>query len=440
MRLAAQPSDVAGSKGTRRLVASIDSSLTAHHDAYGHLPVNRHGLAAASDLAHRVDVAGLRGRGGGWFPTARKMQAVAGQVKRRRQRPVVIANGMEGEPASHKDSLLLTRSPHLVLDGLQLMAQTMGARDAFLAVPAGSPAIPVLQLAMLERSSAKLDAKQPKLLIGPDRYVASEESALANAAGGGQQLPQFAPRRHESGLGRRPTLVNNVETLAHLACIARYGPEWFRQLGTTASPGTTLVTVSGIVQNPAVLEITVGTTVSDILSSVGGTTQPLQACLTGGFGGTWVAASAATAGWSPEGLTDAGGVVGASVLGVIGHGTCGLAETSRIMWWLASQSAGQCGPCRFGLAAVAASLGQLTALADPVTAHERLRHQLGLIPGRGACRHPDGATRLARSALHVFSGEVDHHLHGRCTAPQSRCELQVPAPGIVPARQPKRGR
>ncbi len=432
--------DTARSADTTRLLASLDPSLTAHHATYGHLPVHRGRLTGAADLIELIDAAGLRGRGGGWFPTARKMQAVAGHAKRRRQRPVVIANGMEGEPASHKDALLMTHSPHLVLDGLQLVAQEMDSRDILLAVPAASPALATVQAAMLERRNANLDARQPRLLIGPDRYVASEESALASAAGGGAPLPTFTPRRHESGIARQPTLVSNVETLAQLACIVRYGAQWFRQVGTTASPGTTLVTVSGIVANSGVLEIALGTAVSNILASVGGTTEPLQACLVGGFGGAWIPGSAAAAGWSHEQLAAVDGVIGASVLGVIGPSTCGIAETSRIMWWLASESAGQCGPCRFGLAAVATSFAQLAAVADPVAAHERLLRQLGLIPGRGACRHPDGATRLARSALQVFAGEVDHHLRGRCTAPHSRAVLPVPQPGPVPARQPTRGR
>jgi NADH:ubiquinone oxidoreductase subunit F (NADH-binding) len=137
--------------------------------------------------------------------------------------------------------------------------------------------------------------------------------------------------------------------------------------------------------------------------------------LFGGYGGAWLAWDGA---WSlqlaPETLRKAGTTLGPGILSVLPQGTCGLAHTADIARWMAAQGAGQCGPCLFGLPAVAADLDLLVRGTGTRAVLDQLRRRLGLLPGRGGCAHPDGTARLIASALHVFADEVERHLIGTC--------------------------
>lgn len=381
-----------------RLLAGNGPSLAEHVATHGELR-----LAGRQPLLDEADRSGLLGRGGAGFPLARKLRTVAAG-----SRPVVLGNGCEGEPASAKDTVLLTRHPHLVLDGLQAAAHAVGAQQAHLALHAGSPALPLVRKALGERS----DPVRVVVHETPVRYVASEESALVNHVDTGSALPRFTPPRpFEQGIGKRPTLVSNVETLAHLALVARHGGEWFRSVGDPEEPGTMLVTVGG-----QVVEVPTGTRLADLLALDG-----LRAVLVGGYFGTWVsAAQAHDLVLTHRDLQAAGGALGAGIVVGLPQDRCGLAETARVASYLAEQSAGQCGPCLNGLPAIA---GALRALAhgpwdDRTTGH--LDRWLAVVPGRGACRHPDGAVRLVRSALAVFAEDVAEHRAGRPCAGVTR--------------------
>ncbi|MGW2371021.1 NADH-ubiquinone oxidoreductase-F iron-sulfur binding region domain-containing protein [Kitasatospora sp. NPDC001683] len=391
--------------------------LTEHLRHHG--PVPRPGRA----LIEVVEEAGLTGRGGAGFPTGRKLRAVAGQQRRR---AVVVANGMESEPLSRKDQMLLATAPHLVLDGTVLAAEAVGADRVHVCVPRTRAAqLDALATAVDERRAAGLDSVPIRIEALPHGYVTSESTALVHWLNGGPARPTSSPpRTHEKGVRGRPTLVQNVETLAHLALIARHGADWFRQAGTTASPGTTLVTVAGAVHRPGVLETEPGALVGTLLQQAGGPDQPPQAVLLGGFAGTWLSLPHALGlPFSREGLTPHA-TPGAGVIAALPHDACPLAETARILAYLGANAAQQCGPCLFGLPAVA---DDYTALAHGHATPDlldRLRHRIGLLPGRGACRHPDGAARLAASALTTFTDDVDHHLsHGHCHRPTT---LPVP--------------
>ena len=389
-------------------------------------------------LIDEVERAGLRGRGGGWFPTHAKMRAVNESAASRRRlsrgrHPIAIANGMEGEPASSKDVALMAANPHLVLDGLSLAAQSVGASDARIAVHRGSAAEEVLTRALRERDD---DPVPIALVLPPARYVASEESALAHWVGDGVATPVFPDRPFQKGVDGRPTLVQNVETLAHLALIGRNGGDWFRERGCTSAPGTTLVTVAGSVVRPSVVEVPVGTAVLDILDQAGGPTQPLLGYLTGGYGGAWVSAGQLDeATWDPESVRSAGGVIGASVLWALGEDTCPLVELDRVTSWMAGESAGQCGPCMFGLPSIAEDVHRLAAGAPGADVVPRLRQRLGLVAGRGGCKHPDGTARLVATALDAFSKEVLRHEQGSCSAPE-HVGPRLPVPEHVGPRLP----
>ncbi|MBO0878624.1 MAG: SLBB domain-containing protein, partial [Pseudonocardia sp.] len=198
----------------------------------------------------------------------------------------MIANGCEGDPASTKDRALLTVAPHLVLDGIELAAHAVGAPETVLSLHHGDPLGDTLRAALAERPDSPL---LPRLVEVPARYVASADSALANYLTTGAAKPtgrEFRPSQR--GVHGRPTLVDNVETLAHLALIFRYGAAWFRERGTRSAPGTTLVTVGGAVRAPGVYEIDLGAPLSHPLRLAGGTARPVQAVLLGGLGGRWL--------------------------------------------------------------------------------------------------------------------------------------------------------
>ena len=395
-----------------------------HLACYGPLPPTAHPRNRPNpELIRQVERAGLTGRGGAGYPTARKLAAVAAG----RGAAIVVANGCESDPASSKDHALLTLAPHLVLDGIVIAAHAIGAQQAILCIHRGNPLTTTLRAAIAHRTHDPLPVQVVEV---PARYVASAASALVNFLNTGQARPTTTPpHTAQRGVRGHPTLVDNVETLAHLALIARYGADWFRSRGTPNSPGTTLITISGAVPRPGVYEIDYGTPLEHPLH-LAGEQQPNQAVLLGGLAGHWLPLPAARALPLTEGDCRTAGIrMGIAALAALPTTACGLATTAQILRYLAGESAGQCGPCMFGLPAIA---HDMTAIAEgtarPADA-QRLRHRLGIIPGRGACAHPDGASGLAVSALHVFARDLDAHLAGHpCPGATAPTSLPIPAP------------
>jgi len=412
------------------LVSGVPEDLRAHLARYGRPPYR----GGPGLLIHGVEAAGLTGRGGAAFPVHRKLAVVAAA----RGRKVIVANGAESEPASRKDDLLLRAAPNLVLDGLQLAAEAVGASEAHLCLHPGYH--PELLRALAERSAAGLDWLDVTLAEVPPRFLAGQESALVNRLGGGPALPAFVPPRvSERGLHGAPTLVQNVETLAHVALIARYGPQWFRMLGTDTEPGTMLTTVhqapsggSGGVKGSSapirqterqVIEVAIGTPLSGLLASQ----ADAQAVLIGGFHGTWLPMSqAATLTLENQALKRHGAALGAGVIAALPADRCGLAEAARVTRYLAAESAGQCGPCLNGLPAIAGAMAELASPRPRRRTRENVERWAGLVTGRGACNHPDGTVRFVRSALTVFAQELSRHERGRCSATSRRPFLPLP--------------
>jgi NADH:ubiquinone oxidoreductase subunit F (NADH-binding) len=382
-----------------RLLAGLrrDGALTlAEHEAI-HGPLPR----AGRELIDAVAEAGLRGRGGAGFPAAIKLAAVA-----RGRRPVVVVNGTEGEPMSGKDRLLLTRAPHLVIDGAELAAAAVGAREILLAAPANTHG--ALGAALAERRTRGVT-----LTESAPGYVAGEETAVIAHLEGRPPRPRLTPPRPaERGFKKRPTLVQNVETLAHLALIARHGPAWFRATGTDERPGTTLLTVSGAVGAEGVMELAPGVTLGRALDP----SEPLRAVLVGGYFGAWVPADEALT-LDDATLAAHGAALGAGVIVALGESSCPIAKTARITSYMAAESAGQCGPCVHGLGALAGVLERLAAGRGERDDAARLVRWTEMVRGRGACAHPDGVARMLASATRMFAEELDDHAHrGACSA------------------------
>jgi NADH:ubiquinone oxidoreductase subunit F (NADH-binding) len=390
----------------QRLLAAKGPGLGDHQQQFGALPES-----AGRTLVTVLDESGLTGRGGAGFPTGRKIASVTGR------KPVVIGNGAEGEPLSSKDATLLARAPHLVLDGLSIAATAVAADSVFIYAP--KHVMATVQIALDERAAAKVDHSRITVVEAPDRFVAGEESAVVSRIEGGPALPRDRTvLTTKSGVRGRPTLVNNVETLAHIALIARYGPAWFRSVGDTAQPGTMLVTLSGAHVQQSVVEVPTGSRLTDVISTDGHTDpRTLGAVLVGGYHGSWIPADAlGGARLSRNGLAALGASPGAGIVHALGRDECGLERTAEIVEYLADQSARQCGPCLNGLPRLSKLLDQLAYGRVDGALIGEIQRMLGLIDGRGSCRHPDGTARLVRTALAVFRSDITRHQHGRCEA------------------------
>jgi NADH:ubiquinone oxidoreductase subunit F (NADH-binding) len=415
---------------------SLDEHLAVHSQAPS-FP-RRRGRRSESPLIQQLERAGLRGRGGAGFPTATKLRAVAAS----RKRAVVVVNAAEGEPASLKDRTLMQTLPHLVLDGAQLAAQAIGADELVVCVCESARAsVEASTQAISERRGMPADSARMHVTTVPSTYVAGQEAALVNHLNGGPAIPTFTPPMvFEQGVRRRPTLVANAETLAHVALIARHGPAWFRQLGTPSQPGSTLVTLSGALAHPGVYEIEHGASLVSLIDAAGGMLANPRALLLGGYGGSWISGELLRGvALSDEHLAPHDASLGAGVVLLLSENACPVAETARVARWLAGQSAGQCGPCVHGLDAIATSVEEIAGGIARANAAQRIARLAALVHRRGACGHPDGAARFVMSALEAFGPEfADHARHGSCEGCGRPGELPLPVhrSAITPTSEP----
>jgi len=416
-----------------RLIASPPApSLAAHLDRLGPLP--RAGRRTGGTLIDATEAAGLRGRGGAGFPTATKLAAVVRAAGRRslvgQRRPVVVANGLEGEPASIKDATLLSHAPHLVLDGIVAAALAVGASDAVLCVDRErAGVIAIVERALAERERSGTDPLPIGLAAAPSRYVSGEESALVHWLNGGEARPTtVAPRPFERGVAARPTLVDNVETLAHLALIARFGPAWWRTVGTAEAPGSLLLTITDGHRSRSVFEVPQGLELGGLLDRAGVTAT--GDVLIGGYFGTWLRRDeVAGLRLMPGDLARFGASLGCGAIAVLPSNVCPLEEVARVTSWLAGETAGQCGACAHGLPAIAGAVGALVDGDGAGRARADLARWIPMVGGRGACKMPDGALRFVSSALRVFEEHRELHRYGSCAWVGAHAVLPVPRHG-----------
>lgn len=347
-----------------------------------------------------IAAAGLTGRGGAAFSTATKVSAA------QEHRARLVVNACDGELGAAKDGWVVEHHLAALVEGARLV--TPPGRAVTYAAHRGSAA------------ARRLASHGLPVLEVPARYVSSEESSLVSLLHGGLARPMTKRTPFVLGgadsAGRRvpPTLVLNAETVWRVAQVAARGPQWFRASGTAEEPGPRLVTVAGRVARPGVQETQAGVPVAELLRAAGGLAPDVGSVLVGGLGGVFLtAAEAHAATWSTAALRPLGASVGPGVLDVVDPHTCPLLVVDRMLAYAAGESAGQCGPCMFGLPAVAADWHEL-ATRPSRGVHDRLRGRLGLLPGRGACHFPDGVARFAASALRVHQDHLGDHVAGRC--------------------------
>ncbi len=403
--------------------------LEDHLDQWGQLPAWR-----GADLVDEVEASGLRGHGGAWFPVGAKWRSVRGTGIRK---PVVVANAAEGEPASGKDRFLVEHLPHLVLDGAAAAATAVGAGRVYVHVPARS--VGPVERALEERRRAGVEHCQTEVVVAPDRFLAGQESAVvATIVGRRPGIPTFSgiTTVRDQGVGGRPTLVQNVESLAHAALVARFGAAWFRSAGTAEAPGTMLLTVTGRWNEPRILEAPLGTPVGAVLQLGPDQARGVQGVLFGGYGGGWLTtAEALSIPLTEEATRTRGSSLGAGVVALLPSDVCPLAEVSRVVGYLEREGAGQCGPCVNGLAVLHSAMQQLAHRPNTLRGGlAAIPTICGLVEGRGACRHPDGVARFVRSALRVFGEHAELHLR---RGPCRNSPAFLPVPRGQRAKEPR---
>lgn len=362
-------------------------------------------------LAESID---LRGRGGAAFPFARKLRAVISTALRRDSQTVVLVNATEGEPASAKDKFLLTRVPHLVLDGAMLASLALGAREVIIAVTDGGAPERSIRTAIAEsRLSGKV-----RVVRLPERFITGEGGALVNGVNGKPALPPGRKvRAADQGVDGLPTLLSNAETYAQLALLSQLGPDQFKTIGTPQQPGTVLLTVWSPAGKPIVVEAPAGVPLAQVLDLCD--TGVGQGVLMGGYHGAWITpADARRATVSREGIDQVGGSLGAGIILPLDPEVCPLGEVARVATYLGAESAQQCGPCRLGVPAIATSLQALASGVSSAKAMDGVLEGAQVVRGRGACHHPDGSARFVTSALEAFKEDVSTHLSkGTCGRP-----------------------
>jgi len=351
--------------------------------------------------------AGLTGRGGAAFSTATKLEAA------RNHRADLVVNACDGELGAAKDAWVVEHHLPELVEGARLVA---GRRWVRFAAHLGS------------RTAERLHRAGLDVLEAPPRYVSSEESALVNLAHGGlarpvtKRQPVARGGRDASGRRLRPMLVLNAETTWRVAQVAANGVGWFRGFGTPEEPGPRLVAVSTPSVRGHVVQTEAGVPLVSILDAVGGLSPDAPAVLVGGLGGAFVpTAAAARLSWSAADLAPHGATLGPGVVEVLDARDCPLEFVDRCLTWAAGESAGQCGPCMFGLPALAADWSAFAGGRDRA-AYARIRSRVALLPGRGACRFPDGVAGFAWSALWAFAEHLEQHHAGRCDAAERRHE------------------
>lgn len=348
------------------------------------------------NLIDTLDRAGLTGRGGAAFRTAIKVEAAHTNGAR------LIVNACDGELGAAKDAHVVAHHLEELIRGARLVSR----RPAIYAAHRGSA------------TARRLAAAGLDVLEVPDRYVSSEESSLVSRANGGLARP-LAKRRPiafgatlADGTAVGPTVVLNAETVWRIRQIADRGVAWFRSFGTPDEPGPRLVAVGGAVSDPCVVEAAAGIRIADIVRAAG--PRPVGHVGVSGLSGGWITAEeAADLPWSNVALAPFGLSTGAGILHVLPAGSCPLTTVRTWLEYAAGETAGQCGPCMFGVPAV---VEDLVAVIDgrSSAATPTLRRRVELLRGRGACRFPDGVAGFVASVLRTFPTQLAQHAAGTC--------------------------
>jgi NADH-quinone oxidoreductase subunit F len=410
-----------GSILTSPTMASLDDHLAAG----GSEGLTKALTMSPQDIVAEVKRSGLRGRGGAGFPTGTKWETVAtsdpGAPK------YAVCNAAEGEPGTFKDRWLMRRNPYPIVEGLAIAAYAVGAQAGYIALKRSfTPELEAIHRAVGEMTKAGLlGAFEIDVYEGPDEYLFGEEKGLMEVLEGNLPMPRILPPFQEGLFATagspNPTLVNNVETLANVPHIVRYGAEWFRKLGTEGSPGTMLFTISGDVKAPGVYELPLGTPLRTLVEEIAGGPpggRGVKAIFPGASAGV-LTSDLLDVPMDFDAMKEAGSGLGSAGFVVYDDSACivrALLDTSRFLW---VESCAQCPACKLGTADITEALerierGEGTEL-DLNTALERTT----TVTGGQRCALPTGEALIVSSCIRAFEDEFRNHLNRSCPLPRS---------------------
>lgn len=405
------------------------------------------GLEAAQRMGREatieeISASGLRGRGGGGFPTGVKWAGIANQRGTRRY---LVCNAAEGEPGTFKDRALMRANPYQVVEGMLIAAYAIGASESFIGLKATfEPEIAAITKAIQElQSSGMCDDCTVTIVGGPEEYLFGEEKALLEVIEGKPPLPRWFPPYIQGLFAAspqegweaaphgdqvrtdepNPTLVNNVETLANVPHILANGPEWFRSMGTPESPGTIVATVVGDVVAPDVGEVELGTPVRDVIDAVGSGVMPGRSvkAVFSGVANPVLTADKLDAPLSYEGLAAVGSGMGAAGFIVYDDTACMVGAAYRFSRFLSVESCGQCPPCKLGSGAITEALERIEIGAGEESDIATIQHWLRRVTDGNRCYLPVQESLVVDSVLAAFPEEfVDHIENHRCPSPDQR--------------------
>lgn len=375
-----------------------------------------------------ITESGLRGRGGAGFPTGKKWEFARQCAEQTRY---VVLNGGEDEPGSKKDRLLLEHLPHLIIEGVILTAYAVGAAKAYLYINA------LYETAIRSISDGMEEAKREEywgerilgtpfsvdltLVAAPANYVAGEDTAVLEVIEGRSPLPrQKPPFPATAGLFAKPTIVNNVETLANVAPIIAKGAQWYRGFGTQESPGTMIFSLNEEVNRPGIYELPFGTSLRHLIEECGGGLKDgktIKAILPGGPSSAFLTPDKIDIPLDHQSLRAAESSIGCGVVQLIAEGECLVEETLKIAEFFARESCGQCPACRMETNMLATMLKKLQQGQGGEALLDQFGKVIAFNKGKGFCSLVNMPGPPIESALKLFRPDFDYHLvNGRCSA------------------------
>ncbi|MBI0434536.1 NADH-quinone oxidoreductase subunit F [Roseomonas sp. KE0001] len=375
-------------------------------------------LADPGAILPVLEQSGLRGLGGAGFPTHRKWAGVAAQPGPERW---IICNGNEDEPGTFKDRFLLAATPHQVIEGALIAALAVKATQVVLYInPREREAVLTCRAAvaawMAHPLAASVSAAIGQALTlqvreSSGHYIGGEETGAISSVEGGFPFPRLKPPfPFQQGVHGAPTLVNNVETLAHVPHILRHGAAWYQALGLGGAAGTKLYSLSGDVLRPGLHELPMGTSLRELVFTQGGgmlAGRGFKAVFTGGPSNTLLTAGDLDVALDFESLRARGSRLGTGAMIVVGEGTSILRKTAEYVAFFANNSCGQCPPCKIGTHQVSRILERLDTGAGRAGDLAALENLARLLPGSGRCGLVDGAATVLASSLATFRAEYE---------------------------------
>ncbi|HOG45021.1 MAG TPA: NADH-quinone oxidoreductase subunit NuoF [Anaerolineae bacterium] len=383
-----------------------------------------------AEVVDLVKRSGLRGRGGAGFPAGMKWSFVPKDSYPR----YLVCNADEGEPGTCKDRVLMEQDPHAVLEGVAIACYAIEAHVGFIYVRGEfSLSAERLEAAIAEAkaqgylgddvlgSGFALDIVVHR---GAGAYICGEETALLSSLEGERGNPRLKPPFPATeGLYRKPTVINNVETLANLPLIIERGPEWYTSMGTEKSPGVKLFALSGQVKRPGIYELPLGTPLRTLIEECGGGTlddRPVKAVIPGGSSSPMLPAGQLDVTLDYEAIAAAGSMLGSGAVIVITEGTCMVSVARRLVEFYAHEDCGQCVPGREGIAWMAKILERIEAGHGREEDLDLLLDICDGLGGRSLCPLGDAAVGPVRSSIKHFRDDYLAHIHtGTCVAPTS---------------------